>query len=141
MPSRADVIELATELRLACMRISRRVRFESTDTLAPHHFSVLVRLEESVRTPRELATIEKVSAPSMSRTLGCLEEDGLVARTAAPDDGRSVLVSLTDAGRTALSETRELRNEWMSSRLADLSLEEREVLRRASEILARVAAA
>ena len=141
MPSRADVIELATELRLACMRISRRVRFESTDTLAPHHFSVLARLEESVRTPRELATIEKVSAPSMSRTLGCLEEDGLVARTAAPDDGRSVLVSLTDAGRTALSETRELRNEWMSSRLADLSLEEREVLRRASEILARVAAA
>ncbi len=141
MPSRADVIELATELRLACMRISRRVRFESTDTLAPHHFSVLARLEESVRTPRELADIEKVSAPSMSRTIGCLEDDGLLTRTTAPEDRRSVLVAITHAGRASLTEARERRNEWMSTRLAALTLEEREVLRRASAILAKVAAA
>ena len=141
MPSRADVIDLATELRLACMRISRRVRFESTDSLAPHHFSVLVRLEESVRTPRELADIEKVSAPSMSRTIGGLEEDGLLTRTADPADGRSVLVAITPAGRAALAEAREQRNEWMSTRLAALTLEERETLRRATSILAKVAAA
>jgi DNA-binding MarR family transcriptional regulator len=140
MPNRATVIELATELRLACMRISRRVRFESTDNLAPHHFSVLVRLEEGVRTPRELADIEKVSPPSMSRTIGCLEEDGMLTRSAAPDDGRSVLVSITPAGRAALAAAREQRNEWMSSRLAALTPEERETLRRATAILAKVAA-
>jgi DNA-binding MarR family transcriptional regulator len=140
MPDHAAVIELATELRLACMRISRRVRFESTDNLAPHHFSVLVRLEESARTPRELAEIEKVSAPSMSRTIGGLEEDGLLTRTADPEDGRSVLVAITPAGRKALGAAREQRNEWMSSRLAALTAEEREVLRRASAVLAKVAA-
>ena len=140
MPNHAAVIELATELRLACMRISRRVRFESTDTLAPHHFSVLVRLEESVRTPRELAEIEKVSAPSMSRTIGGLEEDGLLTRTADPEDGRSVLVAITPAGRKAVEAAREQRNEWMSSRLAALTTEEREVLRRATAVLAKVAA-
>jgi DNA-binding MarR family transcriptional regulator len=140
MPNHAAVIELATELRLACMRISRRVRFESTDTLAPHHFSVLVRLEESVRTPRELAEIEKVSAPSMSRTIGGLEEDGLLTRTADPEDGRSVLVAITPAGRKAVAAAREQRNEWMSSRLAALTTEEREVLRRATAVLAKVAA-
>lgn len=141
MPSRADVIDLATELRLACMRISRRVRFESTDAPAPHHFSVLVRLEEGVRTPRELAEIEKVSAPSMSRTLAHLEGQGLLDRTADPEDGRSVLLSITPAGRAAVAQAREQRNEWMSTRLAALTLEEREVLRRASAILAKVAAA
>ena len=141
MPSRADLVDLATELRLACMRISRRVRFQSTDSLAPHHFSVLMRLEESDRTPRELAEIENVSAPSMSRTLGCLEEDGMLTRSAAPDDGRSVVVSITPAGRAALVETRGRRTAWMTSRLEDLTLEEREVLRAASAVLAKVAAA
>jgi hypothetical protein len=41
------------------MRISRRVRFESTHVVAPHQFSVLCRLEEAPRTPSELAEIER----------------------------------------------------------------------------------
>src|SRR5699024_8264817 len=68
---------LSEDLRLACMRISRRIRFESTDEdLAPHHFSVLARLEDGARTPRRLADIEKVSAPSMTRTVGSLVDAG-----------------------------------------------------------------
>ena len=38
----AAVSRLAGELRLACMRISRRVRFESTDAVAPHQFGIAV---------------------------------------------------------------------------------------------------
>ena len=49
---RPPIYALADELRLACMRISRRVRFESTDAVAPHQFSVLCRLEEAPRTPQ-----------------------------------------------------------------------------------------
>ena len=43
--SPTGLAHLANDLRLACMRISRRVRFESTDTVAPHQFSVMCRLE------------------------------------------------------------------------------------------------
>src|SRR6478672_3271849 len=91
----AAVSRLASELRLACMRISRRVRFESSDAVAPHQFGVLAQLEQSPRTPRELADRERVSAPSMTRTVNGLVDRGLVARTADPTDGRQVIVSLT----------------------------------------------
>lgn len=56
--TRAEKATLASQLRLACMRISRRIRFESASAVAPHQFSVLVRLDEQPRTPRELANIE-----------------------------------------------------------------------------------
>ena len=49
--SAAAVSQLASELRLACMRIARRVRFESSDAVAPHQFGVLAQLNESPRTP------------------------------------------------------------------------------------------
>ena len=77
------------------MRISRRSRFENTETIAPHQFSVLARLEKADATPRELAEHECVSAPSMSRTIKCLVDEGYIARTDEPDDGRQTILSLT----------------------------------------------
>lgn len=131
---------LATDLRLAAMRISRRIRLESDDDVAPHQFSVLVRLHESPRTIGELAAIERLSAPSMTRTVSGLVERGLVAREEHPEDGRQVIVTLTDEGRASVRETKRRRDQWMAVRLADLDAEDLEVLRRATAILARVAA-
>ncbi|HET7475153.1 MAG TPA: MarR family transcriptional regulator [Dermatophilaceae bacterium] len=136
-----SLAQLSNDLRLACMRISRRIRFESTHAVAPHQFSVLARLEETPLTPRELAEIERVSAPSMSRTVAGLVEAGLAGRQDDPTDGRQVIISLTAQGRRVLGETRRSREQWMATRLRALSVEEREVLARASVILARVAAA
>jgi len=138
-PASTSLATLANDLRLACMRISRRVRFESTDIVAPHQFSVMARLEETPRTPRELADIERVSAPSMSRTVAALVERGLVLRADDPTDGRQVILSLTPEGARTLKHIRRRRDEWMASRIKGLSPEEREVLARASEILLRVA--
>ncbi|MGZ4601746.1 MAG: MarR family winged helix-turn-helix transcriptional regulator [Oryzihumus sp.] len=138
-PTSTSLATLANDLRLACMRISRRVRFESTDIVAPHQFSVMARLEETPRTPRELADIERVSAPSMSRTVAALVERGLVLRADDPTDGRQVILSLTPEGARTLKDIRRRRDEWMASRIKGLSTEEREVLSRASEILLRVA--
>jgi len=138
-PASTSLATLANDLRLACMRISRRVRFESTDIVAPHQFSVMARLEETPRTPRELADIERVSAPSMSRTVAALVERGLVLRADDPTDGRQVILSLTPEGARTLKHIRRRRDEWMASRIKGLSTEEREVLARASEILLRVA--
>ncbi|WP_235499478.1 MULTISPECIES: MarR family winged helix-turn-helix transcriptional regulator [Janibacter] len=134
------ISSVSEDLRLACMRISRRVRFESTDEIAPHQFSVLSRLEDGPLTPRALADIEKVSAPSMTRTVGCLVDDGLVERHDDPDDGRRILVELTAAGRDFLMTVRRQRGRWMSERVSELTSEEQAVLVAASEILGRIAA-
>jgi DNA-binding MarR family transcriptional regulator len=135
----AAVSRLAGELRLACMRISRRVRFESTHVVAPHQFSVLCRLEEMPRTPGELADIEKVSAPSMTRTVAGLVARGLVERTDDPADRRQVILSLTPAAVALLKDIRRRRDAWMSVRVGHLTPQEQDVLRQASAILARVA--
>jgi DNA-binding MarR family transcriptional regulator len=137
--SPSAVTAVASELRLACMRISRRVRFESTHEVPPHQFSVLVRLEEAPRTPGELADIERVSPPSMTRTVAALVDRGLVARTADPSDGRQVILSLTPEATRLLKEIRRRRDQWMTVRVKGLSPEEQETLRKAARILSRVA--
>ena len=134
-----SLAHLANDLRLACMRISRRVRFESTQLVAPHQLSVMARLEDNALTPRELASIECVSPPSMTRTVAGLVERGLVARQDDPLDRRQVFLSLTVQGRLALKETRRKRDAWMATRLKGISTDEREVLIRASVILTRLA--
>jgi DNA-binding MarR family transcriptional regulator len=121
------------------MRISRRVRFESTQLVAPHQFSVMARLKEKSLTPRELAAIECVSPPSMTRTVAGLVEAGLVARQDDPLDGRQVFLSLTPQGLLLLRETRRKRDAWMATRLRGISADEREVLIKASVILTRLA--
>jgi DNA-binding MarR family transcriptional regulator len=138
--TRAERDELTTDLRLACMRISRRVRFESTTDVAPHHYSVLIRLLDRPRTPREVADIEQVSAPSMSRTVGSLVEQGLVDRAPDPDDGRQVILSLTDAGRRVVRDTKHRRDQWLAVRLDKLEDDERALLREATALLEKVAA-
>lgn len=139
--SPATLGRVAGDLRLACMRISRRIRFESADAIAPHQFSVLARLEERPRTPRELADIEKVSGPSMSRTTSTLVEMGLVARTDDPIDRRSVILSITPDGVRTLKAVRRQRDAWMTERIRGLTPAEQQVLAEATVILERVASA
>ena len=134
-----SLAHLASDLRLACMRISRRVRFESTQVVAPHQLSVMARLEDRALTPRELAEIERVSPPSMTRTIAALVVGGLVIRQDDPLDGRQVFISLTPEGLLLLKETRRKRDAWMATRLKGISADEREVLVKASAILARLA--
>lgn len=134
-----DLAHLATDLRLACQRISRRIRYEGTHDIAPHQASVLFRLE-TPRTPGELADIERVSAPSMTRTLGCLVDAGLVRREPHPTDGRQVLVSLTPEGEGLARAIRRRRDSWMAGRLEGLTPEQRAVLAEAAPLLLEVAA-
>src|SRR5665811_1270845 len=134
-----SLAHLANDLRVACMRISRRVRFESMQAVAPHQFSVMARLDKSALTPRELAEIERVSPPSMTRTVAALVERGLVTRQDDPLDGRQVFISLTPQGLLLLRETRRQRDAWMATRLKGITADEREVLVKATAILTRVA--
>lgn len=132
------LLSLASDLRIACQRVSRRVRYESEGELAPHLVSALADLRKGPLTPGELAEIERVSAPSMTRTINCLAERGLIARDDHPSDGRSKVVSLTDEGAAALDRIRRVRDDWMVHQLEGLTKEERALLREATKLLNRV---
>lgn len=136
-----DLAAVAVDLRLACQRIARRVRFESAaGQAAPHQLSVLFHLEHGPRTPGELAAQELVSAPSMTRTIHGLVERGYADRSPHPDDGRQVLVGLTDAGVAVIADARARRDAWMARHLEGLSADDLAVLARATQILTQVAA-
>lgn len=131
---------LASDLRIACQRVSRRVRFESSAELPPHQVSALSNLRKRSLTPGELAEIERVSAPSITKTVNCLVDKGLVARFDHPDDGRSKMLSLTEDGRAVLDRIRRARDDWMVRRLQGLTKDERALLGEAVQILQRVVA-
>jgi DNA-binding MarR family transcriptional regulator len=56
-------------------------------------------------------------------------------------DGRQVLISVSDAGRRTVEETRRQRAAWLSRRLADLTPDQRAVLAEAAAILRTVISA
>lgn len=128
---------LAHELRVACMRIARRARQESGG-LAPHLFAALAPLELEPRTATWLADREQVSNASMSRTVKELEALGLLVRAEHPTDRRQRVLTVTDAGRQALAESRRRRTSWMARQLEACSTEELEVLTTATAILTRM---
>ncbi len=85
----------------------------------------------------------------MSRGLGdvykrqwvvvALEGMGLVSRTAHPTDGRQVVISLTPAAEDLLAAEARAREAWLSSRLQELSPEDRATLRDAAAIMDKLA--
>ncbi len=138
MSSSDATLKLAVDLRLACQMVSRRVRFEGSREVAPHQFSVLVKLVDGPRGPAELAELEQVSKPSMSKTIGGLAGAGLVRCDHHPTDGRAKLVSLTDAGRDAVERTRSDRDNFMLHYLEGLDAGQRALLREAADLLAEM---
>jgi DNA-binding MarR family transcriptional regulator len=137
--SRSDA-GLASSLRVSIARLNRRLRTERGDSEPPRlsvgGVAVLaVLFREGDRTIGQLAAAERVQPPSMTRTVTCLEEEGLVERLPNPDDGRQVVIRLAPAGHRALLADRRRRDAWLHNRLRELSPDERAVLRAAAPIL------
>jgi DNA-binding MarR family transcriptional regulator len=137
MSSVTSSLSLAGDLRISVMRLSRRLRAEQADIgLTLTQLSALAALERhGPTTPGQLAAIERVRPPSMTRVLNGLAEQGLVARTAHPTDGRQVLVEVTDAARQRLRADRRRREEWLARRIATLSADDRRALQNAIPII------
>jgi len=140
-PTRSESA-VASSLRLAVMRLARRLRGERSDTsLTISQLAALSTLERTgPLTPRELAAAERVQPPSMTRVTASLEAAGLVARTDHPSDGRQVLLAVTPAGAAIVREDRRRSDAWLVQRLHGLPAEDLEVLRRAAVVLERLAA-
>ena len=67
-----------------------------------------------------------------------LERDGLVERGGDPDDGRAVLVAITDEGLATLSRYSDARAAVLNARLATLSAADREAIAAALPALDRL---
>jgi len=132
---------LASTLRISVMRLSRRMRQERpSDGLTASQLATLASLERHGPLPAgELAAVERVSAPSMTRIIGTLAAADLVERRPHPSDGRQVLVAISATGRSLLTRDRRRRDEWLSSRLDELSPAELDALRHALPLLDRLA--
>ncbi|KAA9159101.1 MarR family transcriptional regulator [Amycolatopsis acidicola] len=120
------------------MRIARLVRADSSAEIAPHLYSVLTQLEHQPRTATQLADRDRVSGPAMTRTINALQRLDYVSRSADPDDGRHVIVSLTPEGAKTLRRVKRNRDAWMASRLEKLSDQELTVLAEAARILHKI---
>lgn len=136
-------VQLAPMVRDAITRLNRRVRqTRPVGDLTATQLNALTSLElAGALTPRELAEVERVQPPTMTKIVAKLEERGLVRRSPHPTDGRQVILAATEAGRAVLAQFERARDEWLASRLAELRPEERDTLRRAAEILRKLARA
>lgn len=123
------------------MRLARRLRAERGDHgLTLSQLSVLATLDRhGAMTPGEIASHERVQPPSMTRTVAALVERNLLQRESNPDDGRQVLVSLTEIGRELLVADRARREAWLACRMKELTASERQILAQAAGILDRLA--
>ena len=133
--------EPAHQLRQTILRLARRVRAErADDAMSDGRLSVLFLLvNHGAQTLGSLSEFERVTPPSMNRTINALVEQGFVSRASDATDGRKVVIDVTDSGRRLVKETRRKRDAWFSSRLAALSAEERATLEGAEAILRRLA--
>jgi DNA-binding MarR family transcriptional regulator len=104
----ANLVRAAGELRVAVSRIVRRFRQQWViGELTAAELSVLTRLDQSGPCGlAALASAEQVSAPAVCVTLTVLQDKGLVARGPDPEDGRRVVVSLTENGLADLTARR-----------------------------------
>jgi DNA-binding MarR family transcriptional regulator len=132
---------LASELRVSVMRLRRRLASERDpgNDLSIASMAVLGSLfRYGDLTVGELAALERVQPPSMTRKVNGLEQGGYVVRRGHATDGRVVVVSLTDVGRERVLADRRRRDEWLARQLRDLTPDERELLRAAAPIIQRL---
>jgi DNA-binding MarR family transcriptional regulator len=129
------------DLRVAILRLSRRMRLERAgEDVADGQLSVLFVLsKEGPQTLGSLAEHERVTPPSMNRTVNALAEAGLVTRESSPDDGRKVLIQATEAGLEIARETKRRRVAWFARQLATLTPDQRATVDAATPILRELA--
>ncbi|WP_052809284.1 MarR family transcriptional regulator [Streptomonospora alba] len=132
---------LASVLRVTVGRLARRLRAQRPDASVSlgQGAALFTLARHGEMTPGELAEREKVQPPSMTRIVATLEERGLVRRIKHPEDQRRQLVSITEEGRNLVRADQRRREAWLAQRLKELTPEEKDTLRRAAEILDRLA--
>ncbi len=118
----------------------RRVRAAAaSNEVSWTEMAVLSRLEkEGPATTAELARAESVKPQSMGTTVAALEEQGLIARSPHPTDGRQMILSLTAKGAEVRRNARNQKYQWIANAIAQLDKDEQETIFAAGEIMRRL---
>jgi DNA-binding MarR family transcriptional regulator len=115
-----DIEDIAGALRASIGLLLRRIRqAPATGELTLPESSALTRLDRGgPTTSSALAKLEQISPQSMGATLAALEARGLVDRSPDPQDGRRVVLSITDAGMEMQRTRRNARTQQLARALA-----------------------
>jgi DNA-binding MarR family transcriptional regulator len=136
----SDDQEIGAALRLVVGRLARQLRRHAVGGLTASQYSALATVERAG--PIRLAALaerEGVSAPTLSRIVARLEQDGYVERRGDPADGRSSLMAATAPGRAALRKIRRERTALLARGLAALGDDERRAVAAALPALEQLA--
>ncbi|MFA5257146.1 MAG: MarR family transcriptional regulator [Opitutales bacterium] len=141
-PETAHLSLLAGNIRVVIGKLGRRLREQTNAWDLPwSQVSVLARLErDGPATVTTLARAEGVRPQSMCSTVSILQAAGFVTGEPDPNDGRQIILSITDACREKVREGRASRQDWLFRSIkAMLTAEEHATLAAAVELLARIA--
>lgn len=120
--------ELANRLHSAAIHLLRAVsNVDAESGLSAARLSALsVIVVRGPLTMTELAAAERVSAATITSTVGGLERSGFAVRAREGKDARRVTVSATPAGRRLLHAARRRRLHVLEGMLASMTAAERE---------------
>ena len=126
--------DLAIALTSAVSRLDRAILAGQPDDVSVSEMSVLAHLTASPwLSPAELAVLENMRPPSVTRHIKALTARGLIELAPHPSDKRRVQAGVTPAGRDALEQAR--KTTWLTARIAELSGDDRAVLDDAVRVL------
>jgi DNA-binding MarR family transcriptional regulator len=137
-----DANEVAGALRVSIGVLVRRLRQARSDSdLTLPESTALARLDRGgPTTSAALAKVEQISPQSMGATLSGLEDRGLVERRPDPEDGRRILMSLTEDGLQVLRNRRDAGTEHLARAISrEFSRSELEQLLVAAQLIERLA--
>jgi DNA-binding MarR family transcriptional regulator len=137
-----DTTELANRLRPVLLKLNRELRREIHSLgVTGGQVALLVQIKARPGIGmRELAAVERMSVPGMSKFIARLEEAGLVQRAPVAGDQRRVGLSVTAAGHKVLRSVKSKRTAWLSARLGQLDPDQLEAVDAAIEPLQQLLA-
>jgi len=126
--------DLAIALTSAVSRLDRAILAGQPDDVSVSEMSVLAHLAASPGlSPAELAVLENMRPPSVTRHIKALTARGLIELAPHPGDKRRVRAGVTEQGREALEQAR--KTTWLTARIAELNGDDRAVLDDAVRVL------
>lgn len=141
VPTSDENAELAGRLRLSVTRLARQLRQTADSDLSPTQASVLATVSAAGPVALgELAELERVASPTITKVVSLLHEKGLIEKVTDPADRRFVRVSLTAEGEALLERTRARKTAWLARQLHDLSPDELARLAAATDVLEHLTA-
>jgi len=131
---------VADQLHSAAIHLLRLVRVQDLKSgIGPARLSALsVLVFAGPKSLKELAEIEQVRPPTMSRIVEGLGTEKLVRRSVSTSDRRQIRLEATEKGKRILQEARQRRVRELTARLSRLSQQELDTVAEAVTLLGKV---